>query len=220
MLFQSGNPNNLFRVDAGGGFPPVRIVESGNSLISRDWSLDGQTMMYDELSPGTNRDIWVLSVTPDGKPKTGARPQPYLRTPFNEMGGQFSPEPSPSWVAYESDESGTYEVYVQAYPEPKGKFLISSGGGRGPRWGPGGRELYVSGGKLTAVKLKMDAESVTASSPVALFGVAWGNVYSSPFAVSPDGQRFLVQIPVETAARPLEVIVNWPALLKKAGSTE
>ena len=69
--------------------------------------------------------------------------------------------------------------------------------------------------KLMAVKLKVDADAVAPSTPVALFDVDVQGLGTAPFAVAPDGKRFLVRVPVESAGQPLEVIVNWPALLKK-----
>ena len=157
----------------------------------------------------------MLPVTPDGKPS--GQPRPYLRTQFNERFGRFSPEPTPRWVAYDSNESGRVEVYIQAHPEPKGKWQVSNGGGQFPAWSPDGRELfYVSAdSKLMAVKLKVDADAVAPSTPVALFEVHLQGLGTS--AVAPDGKRFLVSVPVDSAGQqPLEVIVNWPALIKKA----
>ena len=120
--------------------------------------------------------------------------------------------------------SGRREVYVQAYPEPKGKWLVSSGGGSYPAWSPDGRAIYYVSGdsKLMAVNLKVGAESVQPSTPTELFGVAADLVANGgyPFAVSPDGQRFLVRVPAATSAPTLEVIVNWPALLKKGAAGE
>ena len=83
----------------------------------------------------------VLPMTPEGKPAPNATPRPYLRTGFNEVNAGFSPESPPRWVAYQSDESGRYEVYIQAFSEPHGKVQISTGGGPSPQWGAGGREI-------------------------------------------------------------------------------
>jgi hypothetical protein len=85
--------------------------------------------------------------------------------------GRFSPERPPHWVAYQSDETGKYEVYIQAFPEPRGKFQISTNGGQYPQWGAAGRELfYVSpDNKLMAVSLKLSTDSVEPSAPRELF---------------------------------------------------
>ena len=177
-----------------------------------------QLFLDSPLASGTNRDLWVLPVTPDGKADPAGQPRPYLLTPFNERYGRFSPEPSPRWVTYDSDESGRYEVYIQTYPEPKGKWQISTGGGQYPAWSPDGREIfYVSAAsKLMSVKLRVDADVVAPSTPVALFEVDDQGFSAPPYAVAPDGKRFLVRVPVESGGQPLEVILNWPALLKKS----
>ena len=119
-----------------------------------------------------------------------------------------------------SDESGRDEVYVQGFPEPRGKFQISTGGGRYPEWSPDGRELYYvsADAKLMAAGLKLGADSVTPSTPHELFAVP-GAAGFQPYKVAPDGKRFLVLTPAG-GSQPLEVVVNWPALLKKGASGE
>jgi hypothetical protein len=158
--------------------------------------------------------LWVLPVTPDGKPEAGAKPRPYLRSRFNESHGRFSPEHRPNWVAYHSDESGRNEIYLRTFPELHGKVQISSGGGSFPEWSPDGKELfYVARNKLMAVGLKLDAQSVVPSRPRELFAIPRGGAMQ-PFTTGPDGKRFLMGVPAG-GAQPLEVVINWPALLKK-----
>jgi len=98
-------------------------------------------------------------------------PKLYLGTRYDEFWARFSPEASPHWVAYESDESGTAEVYVQAFPEPRGARRISTAGGRYPQWNGNGRELFYvsSDNKLMAVDLKITTDSVEPSTPHELF---------------------------------------------------
>ena len=120
-------------------------------------------------------------------------------------------------MAYQSDEPGKYEIYIRAFPEPRGKFLISTGGGQYPQWGAGGRELfYVSpDNKLMAVSLKLGTDSVEPSAPRELFALPAVDTGWSPYDTAPDGHRFLVRATSGQAGQPLTVIVNWPALLKK-----
>jgi hypothetical protein len=150
----------------------------------------------------------------------GATPAPYLRTRFNESSGHFSPAPSPRWVAYVSDESGQPEVYIDAFPEPRGKKRISTAGGAFPQWGAGGRELfYVSlENKLMAVNLNLGADSVDPSVPHELFPLPVRSPAGATYAPSRDGQRFLVLTNAEPAPQALTVIMNWPALLKKGAA--
>jgi hypothetical protein len=165
----------------------------------------------------------------DGRMREGVAPKPYLRTPFNESEGRFSPEPSPRWVAYQSADSGRFEVYIDAFPEPRGRKRISTAGGQFPEWGAGGRELFYLSldDKLMEVSLKVGADSIESSPPRELFrlpvpsffGVG-GGIGRSPYEASRDGRRFLVLTSSETAPQPLTVIVNWPALLKKGTAAQ
>ena len=223
VVFRSGWPSNLYRKDASGAGSEQRITESANVQWSSDWSRDSRFLLYDEMAMDSQWDLWVLPVTSDGKPETGARPRPYLRTRFNERYGRFSPEPTPRWVAYHSDETGRDEAYIQAFPEPRGNWPVSTGGGRFPVWGQDGREIFylAPDNKLMAVSLKLRPDSVEASVPRELFTAAWDeSVAGVPYEVAPDGQRFLVRASDETGSQPLQVIVNWPALLKKGTAAE
>jgi hypothetical protein len=142
-----------------------------------------------------------------------------VRTPFNEAQGALSPDGR--WVAYASDESGAFEVYVQSFPGGGSKRPVSSGGGAEPRWRPDGRELfYVSAGRrLMAVPTTIGVE-LEAGKPDALFEMNVHDLvfpYLKRYEVAPDGQRFVVQELIgRGSASPLTVLVNWPALLPKA----
>jgi len=217
ILFSSGVPRNLFRKDSSGAGDEHRFSQSANDQFATDWSRDGLWVLYFQHTPGTQRDLWVLPTTPEGKPAPDATPRPYLRTPFNDRWGRFSPESPPRWVTYESDETGVREVYIQAFPEPRGATRISTGGGQYPQWGAGGREIfYVSpDNKLMVVSLKLGADTVEPSAPRELFPLPAVEVGWSPYDATPDGQRLLVRAsPERGASQPLTVIVNWPALLK------
>ena len=126
-------------------------------------------------------------------------------------------------MAYVSDESGRDEVYVQAFPEPGGKSQISTAGGRFPEWSPDGRELYYlsADNKLMAADVKLGADSVTPSTPRELFAVDFVDrgARFPPYTIAPDGKRFLMLKPAG-GSQPLEVVVKWPALLKKGTPTE
>ena len=139
-------------------------------------------------------------------------------TNFNEFSARFSPEPSPRWVAYQSDKTGRYEVYVSAFPEPRGEFQVSTAGGQYPEWGQGGRELFyvAPDNRLMAVDLTTTADSVHPSAPRELFTLPIIDYGWSPYDTI-DGQRFLVRA-LPQQAPPLRVIVNWPALLKKGAT--
>jgi Tol biopolymer transport system component len=217
IVFSSNSPRNLFRKESSGGGTEERVTQSPNVEFPTDWSRDGHCILYYEFTPGTGVDLWVLPLKLKGGVALDATPKPYLRTPFNEKEGRFSPESSPHWIAYQSDVTGRYEVYIQAFPEPHGQFQISTGGGQYPQWAAGGRELvYVSlDNKLMSVNLKMGTESVEPSTPRELFSLPTLDIGLSPYEATPDGQRFLVLATPGQAGQPLTVVLNWPALFRK-----
>jgi eukaryotic-like serine/threonine-protein kinase len=218
IVFSSGTPRNLFRKESSGGGEEERLTESRNTQIVTDWSRDARFVSYFEVAPDTRLDLWVLPVTPEGKRAGDA--QPYLRTRFNEHNARFSPDSR--WVAYASDESGRYEVYIDSFPNPRSKTRISSDGGDYPEWGPDGRHLfYVSlDGKLMSSTLKPGGGSLEPSAARELFGMPGVQLSGYPYEVAPDGKRFLILATPRNSVQPLTVIVNWPALLKKAAAAQ
>jgi Tol biopolymer transport system component len=213
ILFATGTPFNLFRIPADGSGPEEHVWTAETRQVPVDWSKDGRLILYYEAAPDTGLDLWTLEVTPDGRPRPGTKPQPYIRAPYNQTLGRFSPDTR--WVAYQSDESGRWEVYVQSFPEAHEKVPISIAGGSNPEWGPDGRELfYVSpDGKLMGVAIKLGSGSIEPSLPRKLFALPRDTLQLSPFEAAADGQRFLVQVTTDRTD-PLTVIVNWPALVK------
>ena len=152
-----------------------------------------------------------------GRPESaeGRKPVPFLQGDFNESQGQFSPDGR--WIAYVSDESGGQQVYVQSFPTPTGQRQISTEGGTQPRWRRDGKELFylAPDRKLMAVTVKTGA-TFEADAPRAMFQTEL-NVAAlrQSYAVSADGNRFLLNTSLGTESPPITVVLNWPALLKK-----
>jgi serine/threonine-protein kinase len=202
---------NLFWQLANGSGGLERLTTSEYLHNPMSWSPDGQLLAFTEVNPTTGRDIWVLRL---GDRKA----QPFLRTPFDEGAPRFSPDGR--WLVYVSNESGRYEIYVQPYPGPGGKWQISTEGGTEPVWNPNGRELfYRSGDKMMAVDIATQP-GFAAGTPRMLFE---GQYQPSPvmfanYDVSRDGQRFLMLKPSEQAqAAPtqINVVLNWFEELKR-----
>jgi hypothetical protein len=198
LLFAHRSPtlSRLFRIVADGGSQPELVGPVGPNLLPFDWSPDGKLLLY-RAGPFNDPDLMLMDVE-------GARaPVAYKQTPFSENDGRFSPDGK--WVAYVSNESGAYEVYVQAVPITSTKIPISNGGGTQPRWSPNGRELYYRAhdGKVMAAPVKLGA-TFEAGVARALFDLDGAKYYPAP-----DG-RFLVTLPdTKGAPQSLTVVLNW-----------
>jgi serine/threonine protein kinase len=202
---RDANVFNLYRRTSNGAGKDELLMKSDHIKYPDDWSADGRWLLFEENDPKTRKDLWVLQVPGDNKPVS------YLRGDSNEADASFSPDGK--WVAYNSDESGQYEVYVQSFPASGGKWQISSDGGRFPKWRRNGRELfYVSSEKkITAVDVNAAGTIFQAGTPHPLFE-AHSNHVQVMYSVSRDGQRFLISTAIggvdSTAAT---VVTNWTA---------
>jgi eukaryotic-like serine/threonine-protein kinase len=203
-------PFSVFWQKADGSGGLEKLTSSEYTRAPMSWSGDGQLLSFGELNPTTGYDIWVL----DMKDRKAA---PFLRTPYYESGGRFSSDGR--WLAYTSNESGRYEVYVQPYPGPGGKWQISTDGGTDVRWSANGRELvYRNGDKMMAVDVTTQP-AFSAGKPKMLFEGPYvqDSTTASYYDVSADGQRFLMIKPVEQAQAATQIVVvqNWFEELKR-----
>jgi len=197
----------------GVGTEQLLLEDNVGNKYPTSWSPDGRFILYftGTSSPRTGADLFILPLSGDRKPR------PFLNTEFNEVAGHFSPDGR--WVAYYSNESGRYEVYVASFPGPGGKWQISTAGGKSPRWRREGTEVFYldPDNKLMAATVNGKGSSFEVGAVKALFETraAYPN-YQYPYDVSADGQRFLINtLPAQVASRPITVVVNWTAGLKK-----
>ena len=203
-------PFNLYQKNVNGGTEEP-ILKSDDFKLPTDWSPDGRFVLFHSMSVRTtnpNWDLWILPLNGDSKP------YPLTQTPFNENFGRFSPDGR--WIAYASDESGRYEIYVESFAressEARRKWQISTNGGVAPKWRHDGKELFYAGldRKLMAVKVKTSSTTVLAGIPEALFEPP------GDFDVAADGKRCLVTIKVaEELPSPITVVLNWTASLRR-----
>jgi serine/threonine protein kinase/Tol biopolymer transport system component len=209
--------NQIYRVTASGvGSAEIVLSDAQQRALQQvtpvvtDWSPSGAYVVYQAATPKGGFDLWALSMA--------QRQIVSLKhTAANELQGSISQDSR--WLAYASDESGRYEVYVEAFPDAKDRWTISTEGGSQPRWTPNGRELlYLRGdGTLMSVPIKT-APSFTKGIPAPLFKTALAGVdaYRTDFVPSADGKRILMSTPINDGGRPaITVVLNWPALLKK-----
>jgi serine/threonine protein kinase len=198
-------------VNDGYGKEELLFKEDSRHIFPEDWSSDGKFIVYRKMGDETSFDLWLLPMMGDRQPR------PYLATQFDERLAKVSPDGR--WLAYRSNESGRNEIYVQSFPEPGRKLMISKGGGNLPRWRRDGRELYyvAADNKLMAVQVETRA-NFEVGETIALFDLGRCGLSDIRYLydVSVDGQKFLVIRPLEDASsRPLTVVQNWTELLKK-----
>jgi serine/threonine protein kinase len=183
------------------------VLETPNQKLPQDWSKDGRFLLYSEIDVKNGRDLLAL-------PVTGSNRQPIAiaRTPFDEQNGQFSPDGH--FVAYQTNESGEFQIVVQSFPEPAGKWQVSTSGGTDPRWRADGKELYfiAPGGKMMAASVTAQGSTFAAATPVGLFPaspVTGLGFNKQEYTVSRDG-RFLINQPVDLSTTPpITLILNW-----------
>ena len=183
---------DLYLKPSSGAGSEQLLRESPHTKAPLSWSSDGRFLLFYDIDPKTTFDLWTQPLTGDGKPS------PWLNTPFTETLGQFSPDGR--WVAYQSNESGPFEIYVQPFPAASAKWQISTQGGTMPRWRADGKELFfiAPDAKVMAAAVTPSNTTFEAAPPVALFqtrilsGVS--QLLKHQYAVSRDG-RFLISEP-------------------------
>ena len=211
IVFNSnrGGRYNLYVKAASGTGSEELLLQTEQNKAAVDWSPDGRLILFRSPSLSTGFDLWALPLEGD------RRPFPVVQTMFEERDGQFSPDGN--WIAYQSNESGRMEIFVQSFPGPGGKIQVSTGGGAQVRWRKDGRELFYIAldGKLMAVPIRRAGSgSIEAGAPVALFATRVGGAirgtYLQQYVVSPNGDRFLMNtVTNEASVAPVTVILNW-----------
>ena len=209
-----GGHLDLYVKNADGSGQARPLIESDVAKYADDWSPDGRTLSMTVVDPHGNTitDIWTV-------PVEGERtPEPFVATSFEESDSTFSPDGR--WLAYQSNESGRNEIYVTPFPGPGGKWQLSQGGGVEPEWRHDGRALFYRApdGALFEVNVTAKGSAVEVGTPLRLFDAprtgGSGGV-GRTYAVSPDGDRYLVLKPIQNVASPLTLVTNWTSALKR-----
>jgi serine/threonine protein kinase/Tol biopolymer transport system component len=206
IVYASRGPagSGIYAKLAGGSGEPRLLVNSPDDRTP-DWSPDQRFLLYEGFSPKTKHDI--LSVERHGDGSLGY-PVVFLQTPFDEAAPKFSPDGH--FVAYTSNETGAYEVYVRDFPKGATKWQISANGGTAPRWSRHGKEIfYIAKGKLMAAPLTMHP-TFSPGTPTVLFEQrSLASLYPE-YDVSADGKRFVVrERPENEPPLAVHVVHNW-----------
>jgi eukaryotic-like serine/threonine-protein kinase len=209
LVFSSNRKtnNDLYLKDSDGSEQEKLIVQGGVNNFANDWSKDGKYILY-----ARDADLWFATI-PELKTTL------FLKAPSVARNGQFSPDGK--WVAYASNETGRWEIYVTSFPEARGKWQVSTGGGEQPRWRGDGKELFYlsSDAKMMAAPVTTGS-NFDAGTPVALFQatprepVPLYDLFA--YDVTRDGQRFLILTQLKQAeTSPMSIVLNWTAKLNK-----
>ena len=207
LVFQSSQKGfSIPWIRADGAGEPQSLLETQNVLTPWSFSPDGGWLAYFERGPETGFDIWTLplDLTDPDHPKPG-KPELFLRTPADEYLPRFSPDGR--WIAYRSDESGSFEIYVRPFragaPHGSGgKWQISSGGGSYALWAQNGHELFyeTADNRIMVVDYAVSGDSFVPGKPRPWSDKQLFYAGTSNLDLAPDGKRFIVLNVPETAA--------------------
>ena len=181
-----------------------------------DYSPDGRWILYQQYDVKTRWDLWAL-------PLEGTRtPVPFRRTPFDEHGATFSRDGK--WIAYQSDESGRNEVFVESFsdgqPGNRGRWQISSGGGTDPQWARDGKEIYYLSANRMLMAVRVKAPGSFDAAPRSLFRLlasSAGNLNLGRYSPTTAGDFVAVVDKRDESSPPPTVVLNWQAGLSRTG---
>jgi Tol biopolymer transport system component len=205
---RTGHSTLLRKPSDGSGAEELMLTDDQITIPS-DWSRDGKTLFYDR-GPIGNSEVWALPLDGDRKPRM------VVPHTANSFSSQANLSPDGHWLAYTSSESGTFEIYVVAYPGGQGKWQVSTNEGINAHWSPDGKELYyfaVANRAVTAVPVK-EVSGALQFGAAQVLAISPANQQGS-YDVSPDGKKVLLDLVSQQVNQSVTVISNFTAGLKK-----
>ncbi len=208
---RNGKYFDLFIKSANGTGQDKELFRGELDKFVTDWSLDGRYLLMQTTGNSkTKTDLWIVPTFGDRKPV------PFLNSEFREANGTFSPDAK--WVAYQSDESQRFEVYVRPFGEAQGKWQVSLNGGFNPRWIAAGKEiLFVTPDrKLVSAHVRPTATGFVTDSLQTMFDYDSRGIVGAGFDVSMDGQTiFCLVTDARQVSAPVTLVVNWEEEIRK-----
>ena len=190
----------LFWTRSDGAGKPQPLTQSKDLQVPFSFAPDGKRLSFHQFASDGGIHLWTVPLESDGTGLRGGKPEVFLQDSFDKRYPMFSPDGR--WLAYTSNESGTYQVYVRAFPDKGGKWQISNGGGAHPVWSHNGRELFFHSGdaRIMVAAYTVKGDSIVADQPrawsekrLADFGIVGTGTYD----VALDGKRVAALMPVE-----------------------
>ncbi|MFL5553746.1 MAG: hypothetical protein ACJ770_13170, partial [Gemmatimonadaceae bacterium] len=205
ILYQAGS-STIYSRSLSDGTSEQLVLREPTMIYPSSVSADGRVLLYTRAT-GPSTDLWYVSLGDDRTPR------PFVQTAFSERDGQFSPDGK--WVAYQSNETGHYEIYVQPFPGPGERIQVTANGGQQVRWAKDGSELFyiAADQRLTSVRVTSGASgklSLGTRLPLFRTEVDPSFLTRQQYVVSPDGQRFLINAATDAIDPPsITLILNW-----------
>lgn len=201
------------------------IADTRGPKFPTDWSADGRFVAYNSQEPDYRyQHCWIASSEPVSSEPVSSEPAstdpahqpwPFLHRSHNEGSARFGPLPkqsAPRWIAYTSDETGRYEIYVRTFPEGSHKWQISTEGGVLPQWRRDGRELFYIGADGTLMSVSVNPEGPEFGIPHKLFATGLDlhpySIWMNQYAVANDGQRFLLNRTAERSPAAITAVIH------------
>jgi len=200
----------IFWIRAAGTDRPKPLTQSNNPQLPWSFAPDGKQLALVEIDPATGADIWTIPVETEGSGLRAGKPEVFLQSPFQERCPMFSPDGR--WLAYMSNESGAYQVYVQAFPHKGSKRQVSTDRGGYPAWSRDGKELFFSSipsshGQLMAVSYQSRGDSFETDKPRIWSRHLAGFGTTRSYDPVADGKRIVALTAAEATQGPHDRVV-------------
>jgi eukaryotic-like serine/threonine-protein kinase len=204
---------HIYSKASDGGGPEQALLEGDDAFeYPESISPDQQFLVYMRVATDkrTATDIYALPLS------SASKPFPIVQNAFNNMQPRVSPDGK--WMAYSSNESGRFEVYVTSFPGGGAKWQVSTSGGSFPKWRRDNKELFLldAADNMMAVDINTAGNTVQMGAPKMLFHAGGVQTQQGPYAVTADGKKFLINTgDVKEENQPFTLVQNWPAEIKK-----